>query len=602
MGVVYKAQDAKLGRVVALKMVRSAEHADPAELLRFLAEAQAVAALQHPHIVQVHEIGEHGGLPYFTLEFVPGGSLADRLRGQPQLPADAARLTEALARAVHCAHEKGIVHRDLKPANVLLVEGPETPLGDCTAKVTDFGLARRVGVGSGQTQSGAVMGTPSYMAPEQAKGLGKEAGPPADVYALGAILYELLTGRPPFRGATPTDTLIQVVADEPVPPSRLQPKLPRDLETICLKCLHKEPGRRYPSAAELAADLRRFGQGEPILARPVGALERVAKWVRRNPLLACLSAGLAVVVLAASVTVFILWRQAEQAAQAEHARATEAEAARREADATLQEMAGQAVHLCDYVLNREDVSQPPNPQHERLLAAATAACERYAANHAGDTAYQQKLVQVLNNTGGYYMFRGRHETALKYHLRALEVARRLAEADPGSYLSAAWPVVILGDVAISRAALNQLDEAQTAAETSVTASRKLIGKFDAEDPGWGEFNLARQLVGLGTVYRRAGRLKEAGAACREAEGLSLRPRALRMVAGAFAQLSSAYRKDEVLRTEYEQAAVRALVRAAKLGWRPQAQWNASPDMVGHADLAAVRHHPEVKALLDGTAP
>jgi formylglycine-generating enzyme required for sulfatase activity/tetratricopeptide (TPR) repeat protein len=321
MGVVYQARDRRLGRVVALKMIRSADHADRAELQRFLAEAQAVAALQHPHIVQVHDIGELNGLPFFTLEFVSGGSLAQRLGGEPQTASDAAYLTEQLARAMHYAHVKGVVHRDLKPANVLLDQGPPTPLGHCTAKITDFGLAKRVEGGSGMTRSGAILGTPSYMAPEQAQGKGKEVGPAADVYALGAVLYELLTGRPPFRAATAVDTLLQVTNADPVPPRRLQPSAPRDLETICLKCLEKNPERRYAAAGALADDLRCFLDGETITARPAGLPERAVKWVRRRPVVAGLLALILLLTFVGLTAVIWEYRQArferDRAVQAE---------------------------------------------------------------------------------------------------------------------------------------------------------------------------------------------------------------------------------------------------------------------------------------------
>jgi predicted Ser/Thr protein kinase len=277
MGVVYKAQQRGLGRIVALKMILHAEHAGEQERQRFQAEAEAVARLQHANIVQIHEVGEHKGLPFFSLEFCPGGSLADKLDGTPLPPREAARLVQTLAVAMQAAHDKGILHRDLKPANVLLSE-------DGTPKITDFGLAKKLGE-QGQTQTGAVVGTPSYMAPEQANG-SKTIGPAADIYALGAILYELLTGRPPFKAATALDTILQVINDEPVPPRQFQSRVPRDLETICLKCLQKQPSRRYASAAELADDLRRFRAGEPILARPVGRWERAWRWCRRNPALA----------------------------------------------------------------------------------------------------------------------------------------------------------------------------------------------------------------------------------------------------------------------------------------------------------------------------
>jgi hypothetical protein len=293
MGVVFKARQVSLKRVVALKMLRDGVLAGPGELARFRREAEAVARLQHPHVVQIHEIGEAEGRPFFSLEYVEGGSLAQKLGGTPLPSRQAALLAEPLARAVHAAHQRGIIHRDLKPANVLLT-------ADGQPKITDFGLARHLDADPGQTPSGAVVGTPSYMAPEQAGGKARQAGPAADVYALGAILYELLTGRPPFRAATPLDTVLQVMSEEPVPPSRLQPKVARDLETICLKCLNKEPDRRYASAADLADDLHRYLGGQPIRARPTPVWRRALKWAKRRPALAALgvvsaAAGLALV-------------------------------------------------------------------------------------------------------------------------------------------------------------------------------------------------------------------------------------------------------------------------------------------------------------------
>jgi tRNA A-37 threonylcarbamoyl transferase component Bud32 len=291
MGVVYKARQVSLKRTVALKMVLASKHAGPEELARFRSEAEAVARLQHPNIVQIYEVGEEDGCPYFSLEFVGGGSLAQKLAGQ-RLPAgQAAPLVETVARAVHAAHQRGIIHRDLKPGNVLLT-------ADGIPKITDFGLAKNVELEAPgapppegaaapasrpHTQTGAIMGTPSYMAPEQAGGKTREVGPAADVYALGAILYELLTGRPPFQAGTPLDTLLLVVSEEPVPPRRLDPRAPPDLETICLKCLEKEPARRYATARDLADDLERFRAGEPIVARPLGPLGRLLRWAGRQP-------------------------------------------------------------------------------------------------------------------------------------------------------------------------------------------------------------------------------------------------------------------------------------------------------------------------------
>jgi serine/threonine protein kinase/tetratricopeptide (TPR) repeat protein len=345
MGVVYKARHIRLDRIVALKMIRAGSLAGPEELARFRTEAEAVAHLQHPNIVQIYEIGEQDGLPYFALEYVEGGSLDRQVAGTPLPARAAAELVETLARAMHAAHQRGVIHRDLKPANVLLshpsppAPHPETERGGQAApagsplsaagrgaggeglgvlKITDFGLAKRLDLPQHQTQSGAILGTPSYMAPEQAGGKSREVGPATDVYALGTILYDLVTARPPFKAETPLDTLLQVISEEPVPPSRLQPKVPRDLETICLKCLHKDPPRRYATAEELADDLRRFLDGQPIRARPVGLWERGVKWARRQPARAALVALSVLVVVGLVVGGF--WYADHERQRAEQAR------------------------------------------------------------------------------------------------------------------------------------------------------------------------------------------------------------------------------------------------------------------------------------------
>jgi eukaryotic-like serine/threonine-protein kinase len=301
MGVVYKARQRRLNRLVALKMIRGDGRASEVQLNRFRIEAEAVAQLHHPNIVQIFEIGDVAGLPYFSLELLEGGGLDSKLAGTPRPAREAAELVFALCSAIEAAHEAQIIHRDLKPANVVLA-------ADGTPKITDFGLAKRLEEEDSQTRTGDVMGSPSYMSPEQAKGQGHLVGPASDIYSLGAILYEMLTGRPPFRGTSAWDTVRQVAEVEPVSPTSLQPRVPRDLETIALKCLAKEPGRRYATAREMGEDLRRYLAGEPILARRIPFWERGLKWVRRRPATATLSA-VATAAVIGTVWGLIWWDQ-----------------------------------------------------------------------------------------------------------------------------------------------------------------------------------------------------------------------------------------------------------------------------------------------------
>jgi WD40 repeat protein/tRNA A-37 threonylcarbamoyl transferase component Bud32 len=350
MGVVYKARQVSLNRVVALKMILAGQLASPADVQRFRTEAENAANLDHPNIVPIYEVGEHDGQHYFSMKLVDGDNLAQAIsrRGAEDAAKQKAsasslrslrlcvRLLEKVARAVHYAHQRGILHRDLKPGNIL-IDGHGEP------HITDFGLARRIEGGAGLTQSGAIVGTPSYMPPEQARAE-KGLSTAVDVYALGAILYELLTARPPFQAPTPLDTVLELLEKEPVPPRRLQPQVPADLETICLKCLQKEATKRYATAADLAEDLGRFLAGEPIAARPVGRLERVSKWARRRPALAGLlavSVG-AVLALAGFAAYFtaMLAAEVERAdkarQEAELQRGQAEQLARREADARQQ--------------------------------------------------------------------------------------------------------------------------------------------------------------------------------------------------------------------------------------------------------------------------
>jgi tetratricopeptide (TPR) repeat protein/tRNA A-37 threonylcarbamoyl transferase component Bud32 len=312
MGVVYKARHQRLNRLVALKMILAGTYAGPRDLARLRSEAEAVARLQHPNITQIYAIEEHDGQPFLALELVDGVGLHQHLGRERFSFARAAVLAETLARAVHYAHQRGVVHRDLKPSNVLIA-------ADGTPKITDFGLAKLLDTQSGPTATEGLLGTPNYMAPEQARGRGKEVGPAADIYSLGAILYELLTGRPPFRGGTVLETLDQVRAQEPRAPHRLRRGLPRDLETICLKCLDKEPARRYRRAEDLANDLRRFLNHEPIAARPTPWWRRVGKWARRRPTAAVLVA--AAVMLLVGVAAALVWSRLEEAARLDRLRA-----------------------------------------------------------------------------------------------------------------------------------------------------------------------------------------------------------------------------------------------------------------------------------------
>ncbi len=292
MGIVYKARDCRLQRVVALKMILPERSYSHGKLKRFLAEAAVVARFQHPNLVQIFSIGEHKGHCYFSLELLEGGNLNQKLAGTPQPAAATAFLIETLARALDYAHAKGVVHRDLKPANILLA-------ADGTPKVADFGLAKQVDQDVNMTEDGGIVGTPSYMAPEQAWGKNTEVGPKADIYALGVIFYEMLVGRPPLKGADKWETVKLVRTQEPVAPRSLVPQVPRDLELLCLKCLEKEPRHRFATAGALADELARFREGRPIQTRPTPLWEKGWKWARRQPALASLIMVMAVALLSA---------------------------------------------------------------------------------------------------------------------------------------------------------------------------------------------------------------------------------------------------------------------------------------------------------------
>ncbi len=426
MAVVYQARQVKLQRVVALKVILAGAHASPEELARFRTEAEAVARLRHPNIVQIHAVGEQDGCAHFSLEFVEGGSLAHQLAGTPQPARPSAQLVETLARAIHFAHERGIIHRDLKPANVLLT-------ADGTPKITDFGLAKflrgqpEVSAPGYETKTGQIIGTPHYMAPEQTQGDPRAVGPAADVYALGAILYECLIGRPPFKAETPLATMHQVQCEEPVPPRRFLPRVPRDLETICLKCLRKEPRKRYADAAALAEDLRRFVAGEPIRARPVAVWERGLKWVRRHPALAALVAVTVAAVL--GLWVGVVWHNLQLSAarkqEAEQRRKAEQESDR--ANANLQKARAnrrQALAAVNQMFTRV--------AGERLLKQAQMVSLRLGLfddalqflvalyqEDSGDPQVQQELGRAYARVGEVHHALGRYPEAEKHYRQGL---------------------------------------------------------------------------------------------------------------------------------------------------------------------------------------
>jgi len=422
MGVVYKAWQVGLKRVVALKVIRADAYAHQGAAARFHAEAEAAARFQHPNIVQVFEVGEHEGMGYLVLEYVAGGGLDRKLSASLPDPPHSAGLIETLARAIHFAHQRGIVHRDLKPANVLLTE-------EGIPKITDFGLAKLLERDQGLTQIGELLGTPSYMAPEQIRGMPRQITPATDVYALGAILYEMLTGRPPFKGTTPLSTLDQVSSHEPLAPGRIQRHTPRDLETICLKCLAKDPRRRYGTAWELADDLRRFLDRQPILARPTPLWERAWKWSRRRPGAAgVLFFVVAATLLSAVVGVYYnarLRAAARAARAAEQAAGASAKAADRQRNAALNS-------LKELVFNvQEKLGQTPATRSIRqgVLNSAIAGLEEIARSTAESTPDLSQAV-AHQKLGDIFRVIGRSGDARRHYDRSRDLAEALLAPAP----------------------------------------------------------------------------------------------------------------------------------------------------------------------------
>ncbi len=528
MSVVYQARQARPARLVALKMILAGSHAGPELRARFLAEADAIARLQHPNIVQVFEVGVADDALYFSMELVEGGSLHHKLAGAPQPANLAASVVEAVARAAQYAHERGIVHRDLKPGNILLTS-------EGTPKIADFGLARQdpdkpqgaeAGApgasfrGRNLTVTGAVLGTPGYMAPEQALGKGATIGPAADVYALGAILYEMLTGRPPFLGTSVLETLEMVRTQEPVPPSRLQPRLPRDLETICLKCLAKEPASRYASALALADDLRRFQSGRPIRARPVPIYEKAWKAARRRPLV---TASLALAILAlgsllAAWTWFTLRLQAERNRANANAHQADLERSRAEVNED------RAFEAIDRFLTRiadQKLAAIPGLEEVRrdLLLDALKVSQAFLAEKQSDAS-----PRVRKEVAQAHLRCSRIQIALKNkagqleHLHeAVRLNRQLVEdfPDESSYRTAL--ALTLHNLGISLPAgkgPNPLEQGEALLKEALQMRRQLVA--ETADPE-ASFNLASTHLALNQMHRsQPGRQHDAEQAGKDA--------------------------------------------------------------------------------------
>jgi serine/threonine protein kinase/tetratricopeptide (TPR) repeat protein len=532
VGVVYKARQGGLNRLVALKVLLAGAHASPEDMVRFRAEAEAAARLRHPNVIQVYEVGTHEGLPYVALEFVEGGSLADHTHGRPQPPREAARLIEALARGVQAAHDAGIVHRDLKPTNVLLsfpreLEGgpgwcpwppPGSPLAEATPRVTDFGLAKWLTNDRGLTGSRDILGTPSYMAPEQAGGRSKEVGPAADIYALGAILYECLTGRPPFQGAALSDILVQVLGSDPLPPRRLTPGVPRDLETVCLKCLHKEPHRRYARAADLADDLGRYRDGRSVHARPSPAWEKGWRWARRHPAVAALLAAIVLLTVLGVGAVTWKWREAEAnaEAEAEARRAAVASAA----EARRYEKQARAAVANYYVLitTHPDLKAAGAERlRKALLAQGVEYFKEFVRRRAGDLSVRTELAAAHHQLGLILAEVGDLPGAVREMEQSLTLRRQLAEGAPADTRHRTGLGVSLVDLGGLYAKTGRPQEGKAALQKAVALFQVLAEEQPAVAEHRGHLAVAHN--SLGVLLAGEGRREEARAAYAKALGL-----------------------------------------------------------------------------------
>lgn len=510
MGVVYKARDVKLNRVVAIKMILAGSSASETMLQRFQTEAEAVAKLQHPNIVQIHTVGETEGCPYFALEYVAGTNLAAKIAKEPQEPAFAAKMVETLARAMHAAHEAKIIHRDLKPANVLLST-------DGVPKIADFGLAKELEVDKGQTNTGAIMGTPSYMSPEQAAAA-DNIGPATDIYALGAILYDMLTGRPPFAGTTKWNTLEMVLKMEPIPPGTVTTKVPKDLDTICLKCLQKEPAKRYATALELAEDLRRFQEGRPILARPVSSAEKAWRWARRNPVVAGLIALSQILFVAAvilGVTSWILKGRADENAKKAIDAKEEETIQRVRAETNMKALSKREDSLVGtfqfIVLTLEDILRThPNGRalSERILPRTIEELNKNKVEMLNTAVVERTQAAALQRLGRIYAERNRPADADQLYAKAEEVMRKLLAQDPNEPRNVRGIAAITnerGDMAVRMGKVREADRLYQSALELRQEWAKMPSNVDPTlKPTDAPQSIAESLVLLGKSALRLG--------------------------------------------------------------------------------------------------
>eukprot|EP00913_Durusdinium_trenchii_P035318 g33048.t1 len=495
MGVVYQAKQLKLDRLVALKMIRSGELATDDEVARFYAEAESAAKLDHPHIVPVYDVGEHGGQRFFSMGFVDGHSLSDQLRDGPLSPKEAARLVQTIAQAVHYAHQQGIVHRDLKPANVLIDQAGQP-------RITDFGLAKRIDDDQGMTQAGQVLGTPGYMPPEQANGDSNAVGPHSDVYSLGAVLYALLIGRPPFHAATVMETLDQVRNREPVALRQFNPAIDKDLETICLKCLEKEPQSRYSTAEQLSDELLRFLDGRPIIARPLSRPAKTWRWCKRKPVLASLSA-LLLGAVGALIVGFVLL-------MASHRRETEARA---EAEKSFRNQTA-AVHtfFTHVSQSKELLKGTPGTQklRQQLLEQARNYYKEFVEQHANDESLRADLAKAHANLGFIEAVIGEKEKAVAALLLAIDIYQQLADDNPAIVKYRSELAEAYGNLGAVHRQTGQPEESLAALRKSLKLSKQVV----ADEPANPEHaaDLAAGYTSVGTACYETGKITEALAA------------------------------------------------------------------------------------------